>query len=163
MVEWVVEHVHVYAGTPWYGTVILSAIAMRILMVYPFYRMSNEQAKMNRIQPELRPLMDEAKRAQLEGDRMAQQIAGKRMQILKKRHGINLGWTFAPIFLQGFFGFGAYKLFRNMGDLPVPGFETGGFGWITNLAVADPTYILPVALFGTMHLLARVSRALNVL
>jgi YidC/Oxa1 family membrane protein insertase len=32
-----------------------------------------------------------------------------------------------------------------MTGLPVPGFETGGMAWFTDLTVADPYYILPVA------------------
>lgn len=30
-----------------------------------------------------------------------------------------------------------------MAQLPVPGFDNEGFGWVTNLTLADPYYILP--------------------
>jgi YidC/Oxa1 family membrane protein insertase len=33
---------------------------------------------------------------------------------------------------------------RNLAQLPVPGFSTGGIGWFTDLTMADPFYILPI-------------------
>ena len=161
MVEWVVEHVHVYGGLPWFGTIVASSIIMRVIMIYPFFKMSNQQAKMSRLQPQMKPLVDAARDASISGDNMAKQIASKQMQILQKRHGISMGWMFAPILVQGFFGYGAFKLLRNMAELPAPGFETGGFAWMPNLAVADPTYVTPVAMWVAMHLVARVSHSFS--
>jgi YidC/Oxa1 family membrane protein insertase len=157
IVEWVVEHIHVYAGTPWVGTIILSSIAMRLVMIYPFFKMSDQQAKMQQVQPQMKKHMAAYQAASAEGDRMAAQIATKQLQLMRHRAGIHMSWMFAPLVIQGILGFGAFKLTRAMAALPVPGFETGGFAWITNLAVADPLYITPLALWLTMHLLARVS------
>ncbi|KIW07013.1 uncharacterized protein PV09_01908 [Verruconis gallopava] len=154
-VEWVVEHIHVYAGTPWYGTIILSAIAMRLLMIYPFYRMSNQQAKLQRLHPQLQHYMAEYQAAQVSGDKLAAQIASKQVSIVRRKNGVSMGWMLAPVFAQGVFGFGAFKLTRAMAALPVPGFETGGIAWLTNLTLPDPYFITPIALGVTMHLMAR--------
>jgi YidC/Oxa1 family membrane protein insertase len=156
-VEWITEHIHVFAGTPWWGTIITSAIAMRIFMVYPFFRMSKEQAKFTAIGPDLKILTDERQKAEAAKDNMGMQVAMKKMSILKNRAGISMSWMFAPIVVQAVFGFGAFKLTRAMAALPVPGFETGGFAWMTDLTVCDPTYITPVAMWLAMHLLGRVS------
>lgn len=88
---------------------------------------------------------------------MGTQVAAKKIAALKKRNGVSVGWMLAPALLQAVFGFGAFKLTRAMAALPVPGFETGGFAWITDLTVCDPLYITPLALVVTTHLLARVS------
>lgn len=155
-VQSVVEHIHVYAGTPWWGTIVLSAIAMRVLMLYPFFKMSVSQAKMSHLQPKLKPFIEDMARARQEGDRMAMQIAQTQMSRLRRRAGLSMGWMFAPVVVQAAFGYGAFKLTRAMAALPVPGFETGGFAWITDLTVADPYYVLPVAMFAFTHLLSRV-------
>jgi len=42
----------------------------------------------------------------------------------------------APLFICFFLGIQRMAL--------LPSFETGGAAWFTNLAVADPTYILPL-------------------
>ena len=145
-----------YAGTPWFATIILSAVAMRVAMIYPFFKMSNQQAKMQKIQPDMAKHMAKYQQASAEGDRLAQQIATKQIQLLRHRNGISMSWMFVPVVVQGIFGYGAFKLTRSMAALPVPGFEVGGFAWLSDLTVADPTYLAPIALWVTMHLLARV-------
>jgi YidC/Oxa1 family membrane protein insertase len=156
MVEWVVEHMHVYTGTPWWGTIIASAIAMRVLMIYPFFKMSNQQARLAKVHPLIQKHMAEYQQAQMEGDKMAAQIASKQVSAVRKRNGIQMGWMFAPMIVQGVFGYGAFKLTRAMAQLPVPGFETGGFAWMMDLTKADPTYITPISMWFMMHFLARV-------
>jgi YidC/Oxa1 family membrane protein insertase len=43
-----------------------------------------------------------------------------------------------------------------MTEMPVPGFETGGFSWFHDLTVADPTGALPVVSALSMVLALRV-------
>ncbi|KAG0279437.1 Mitochondrial inner membrane protein oxa1l, partial [Linnemannia exigua] len=38
-----------------------------------------------------------------------------------------------------------YLALRDMANLPVPQFKEGGIAWFTDLTIADPTYVLPVA------------------
>jgi len=33
---------------------------------------------------------------------------------------------------------------RRMANYPVESLKTGGFGWVTDLSIADPFYILPI-------------------
>lgn len=55
-----------------------------------------------------------------------------------------------PVFLSFFIGL------RKMADLPVPSLQTGGLLWFPDLTVADPFYILPLAVTGTMFLTLEV-------
>ncbi|KAJ2889956.1 Mitochondrial inner membrane protein oxa1l, partial [Coemansia aciculifera] len=52
---------------------------------------------------------------------------------------------------------------RHMATLPFTGMNTGGLWWFTNLAAADPTYILPIAsglgMVGMMEVQNRVTTA----
>lgn len=45
-----------------------------------------------------------------------------------------------------------------MAYLPVPSLQTGGLLWFTDLTAADPFYILPLAVTGTMFFILEVSR-----
>ncbi|MEQ2170541.1 hypothetical protein GOODEAATRI_001241 [Goodea atripinnis] len=50
----------------------------------------------------------------------------------------------APVFISFFIAL------RKMAYLPVPSLQTGGALWFTDLSAADPFYILPLAVTGTM-------------
>ncbi len=43
-----------------------------------------------------------------------------------------------------------------MAYLPVPSLQTGGLWWFTDLSAADPFYILPIAVTGTMFAILEV-------
>ena len=55
-------------------------------------------------------------------------------------------WGFAPVP----FTYGMFRAINGMGSLPVPSFENAGFLWFTDLASADPYYILPFVSVGMM-------------
>lgn len=43
-----------------------------------------------------------------------------------------------------------------MAYLPVPSFQTGGLLWFPDLTAADPFYLLPLAVTGTMFFILEV-------
>ena len=45
---------------------------------------------------------------------------------------------------------------RGMAQVPVPGLQTGGVAWITNLVEADPYYILPIVTTLTLATMVEV-------
>lgn len=57
----------------------------------------------------------------------------------------------APVFISFFIAL------RKMAYLPVPSLQTGGLLWFTDLTAADPFYILPLAVTGTMFFILEVS------
>ena len=52
--------------------------------------------------------------------------------------------TLAPPFMLVPLSYGMFRGLRAMAALPVPSLENGGIAWFTDLAVYDPTYILPL-------------------
>lgn len=56
-----------------------------------------------------------------------------------------------PVFVSFFIAL------RKMAYLPVPSLQTGGALWFTDLTLADPYYILPLAVTGTMFAILEVS------
>lgn len=56
----------------------------------------------------------------------------------------------APVFISFFIAL------RKMAYLPVPSLQTGGLLWFVDLTAADPFYILPVFVTGTMFFILEV-------
>ena len=46
-----------------------------------------------------------------------------------------------------------------MAYLPVPSLQTGGALWFPDLTMADPFYLLPIAVTGTMYFILEVGGA----
>ncbi|KAG7999437.1 Mitochondrial inner membrane protein OXA1L [Nibea albiflora] len=72
------------------------------------------------------------------------------LNLFQKKHDVNPLRGFlvpvvqAPVFISFFVAL------RKMAYLPVPSLQTGGVLWFTDLTAADPFYILPLAVTGTM-------------
>ena len=162
IVQWILEHIHVYLGTPWWGSITLAAVAIRAIMVYPLLQTSEHSARLAKVSPQLNVAREEYSRLLADGDKTAAQLAGAKIHKIRKQSGAKMAWLFAPAALQMFFGFGAFKLLRIMSQLPVPGFEDGGFLWLKDLTMSDPYLVLPVAMAGILHLSARVCHAPDV-
>jgi YidC/Oxa1 family membrane protein insertase len=75
------------------------------------------------------------------------------MKELQRKHGVKPSYLYLG-FLQIPLGIGMFRLLRNMSEIPVPGLETGGLLWFSDLTVPDPLYILPlvgpVLIFGAI-------------
>lgn len=67
---------------------------------------------------------------------------------------MNLNFPQAPIFVSFFIAL------RKMAYLPVPSMQTGGMLWFPDLTAADPFYILPLAVTGTMFFILEVRQLL---
>lgn len=155
VVEWTLEHIHVLTGTPWWASIILTALFFRLAFLYTFMSAADNAARMKAIQPIIKPLMQKSQAAQFSGNTAAVMQLRNEMKIINKRAGVSLWKGFVPM-LTGFTGYGSFVLLRAMSNLPVPGIETGGILWFHNLAVTDPFLILPVATSFTMYSLFKV-------
>ncbi|KAG0639431.1 60Kd inner membrane protein-domain-containing protein [Tuber brumale] len=144
LVQSLIEHVHVYAGTPWFATIILSVGVLRLLQ-FPFYlKMSDTAAKMKELNPFAVPLTKKMHDAQTAGNTLGMVAARTELGQLYSRSGVKRRWLFFPISqVPVFYGF--YKNLRGMSDIPIPELTEGGLSWFTDLSVADPFYLLPMA------------------
>jgi YidC/Oxa1 family membrane protein insertase len=156
MMEWVLEHVHVFAGTPWWASITLTAIIVRLVMFYPFMSATDNSARMAIVAPLAKPLMEEMKEASRLGNTAETMRVRAELQELNKRAGVKY-WKAAIPLIQAPIGFGSFFLLRGMSKLPVPGLETGGLLWFSNLTIPDPYFLLPMATAGILHYLLRVS------
>jgi membrane protein insertase Oxa1/YidC/SpoIIIJ len=143
-VESIVEITHLTTGLPWWGTIVASTVVFRLLLLPLAIKGQRASAKLAKIRPQLDPIQAELSKAKNLGDKIGLQTASFKMQqlFIKEKFNplssivFNLGQI--PLFIA------AFVAFKKIGELPVPGLETGGFGWIQDLSVADPYYILPV-------------------
>ncbi|PNS16499.1 hypothetical protein CAC42_233 [Sphaceloma murrayae] len=156
VLEWVLEHVHVYTGLPWWSSIVISSVALRLLFFPLLMRMSDTQARMAHIKPKL----DEYNQQMLIGyrtqDMTMAATAQQNMQNLRLRAGVTFVPMIANVSANMVFAVCALKLLRNMSSLPVPGMLNGGAFWFTDLTVADPYYLLPAVMAVAFHVTLRL-------
>jgi YidC/Oxa1 family membrane protein insertase len=146
---------HVTGGLPWWGAIAATAVLIRVV-TFPLYLKSADQsARASALISVTKPLQDQMKAAQEAGDQTGVMQAWKQINAVRRRAGLSYMQQFTPMLVQGVLGFCSFKLMRAMSALPVPGMQTGGFGWVTDLTVSDGYLLLPALMAGTMHMMFR--------
>ncbi|KAI9871628.1 MAG: Mitochondrial inner membrane protein oxa1, partial [Pleopsidium flavum] len=149
-IETLLEHIHFYTGTPWWASILLTAVTVRIALLKPYIGAADVSARTAAIQPITSPIREKMMAAQRGGDQQGMLMARQELMLIHKRAGIQMYKAFVPL-VQIFLGFGTFRLFRGMATLPVPGLETGGFLWLKDLTVPDPYLILPIVTAGAFY------------
>lgn len=156
MMEWIIEHVHILAGTPWWASIALTALLVRIVCFYPNILGAENASKMAASQHLTKPLMEKMRESSRLGDTAETMRIRAELQMINKKAGVKYSLMAIP-FIQAPIGFGTFFLLRAMSSLPVPGMNSGGLLWFSNLTIPDPFFILPFATSFTLHMLLRVS------
>ncbi len=154
-IQFLLEHIHIYTGTPWWASILLTAVTVRLALFKPYVGAADASARLAKIQPITAPVRDKMMACQRTGDQQGMLLARQELKEIHKKADIKTYKAFVPL-LQVFLGFGTFRLFRGMASLPVPGLETGGLLWLQDLTVPDPYYILPVVTSAAFYLLMRV-------
>ncbi|KAI9850970.1 MAG: Mitochondrial inner membrane protein oxa1 [Thelocarpon superellum] len=155
LMEWVLEHVHVYAGTPWWVSITLTALLFRAALFRLFLGAADASARSAAITHVTKPITDRMSECSRASDTAGVLRARQELQQIKKRAGIRTVAVFGP-FIQIPLGYGAFRLLRGMATLPVPGLSDGGMLWLHNLTVSDPLYLLPTATAGFLYVVLRL-------
>jgi len=155
IMEFVMEHVHVLSGTPWWASIILTALLVRAAMFRSFMAASDTSARMAVLKPMMDPLTAKMKKCSEASDTEGMLKVKAELSQINKRAGIHY-WKLAAPLLQVFTGYGTWKLLRGMSDLPLPGLEHGGIFWISNLTIPDPYLIIPILTSLGMHYVIKV-------
>ncbi|EXJ93587.1 hypothetical protein A1O1_01979 [Capronia coronata CBS 617.96] len=144
MLEVLLEHLHITAGLSWSASVVGLAFLVRLITLPAFIAGSDQSARLREVQGVVSPLRAELQEALRTNNRQVAMEKQHALRAINKEYGISLPKAFGGLMLQIPLGFGAFRLLRNAGTLPVPGFESEHFLWLTNLSLSDPTYILPL-------------------
>ena len=160
--EWLIEHIYVYTGLPWWATLAVTAVAVRLAIFKPTISSQIESQKMQdlRKNPKYAALQNRMKATMQSGDHDELMAVRNEIRNIHKAIGLKW-WKIAVPMLQVPVGFGMLRLVRGMADLPVPSLETGGMLWFQNLAIPDPYYLLPLAAAGMFVVSMRVGSSGN--
>jgi YidC/Oxa1 family membrane protein insertase len=95
--------------------------------------------------------------AKASADPQAQQVVLGTLQKLMKENNVSpFRPLLMPLIQMPFFLAFFYSL-RKLADLPLPQLKDGGFGWVSDLTVPDPYFILPITSMIFTNLVLRVS------
>lgn len=144
--QWVLEHLHFDFGLPWWGAIFGFTVITRLALLYPSIyaqHMATKSQDLSR-DPVYAAANEKFMAAMMGGTMQNNELLQLRMQMKyqKEQAGVKT-WPMMLPMLQIPFAFSMFKLGRAMALLPVPGLETAGTLWFTDLTVADPLYILP--------------------
>ncbi|KAJ8261586.1 hypothetical protein GJAV_G00156010 [Gymnothorax javanicus] len=150
LIQNILEFLHVDLALPWWGAIVAGTVLARCAVFPIIVKGQREAAKLNNVLPDMNKLstrMNEAKRSR---NKFEFSKAYSDMMMFQKKHDVNPLRGFlvplvqAPVFISFFVAL------RKMSYLPVPSMQSGGLWWFTDLTAADPFYILPLAVTGTM-------------
>ncbi|KAF5010232.1 hypothetical protein FDECE_3591 [Fusarium decemcellulare] len=144
VMQWVLEHVHVYSGFGWAGTIVTTALLLRVAMFYPQIKSLQFNAIMQEIRkdPRSNEAMECVKKGYATGDREMMQKGQFMNKMLRQEYNCS-NWGMAWTFVQIPFSFGLFRVLNGMASIPVPSMESAGLLWFSDLTVSDPLFILP--------------------
>lgn len=140
-----------YKYIPNYGiAIILLTILLRIITFPLYYKSIISMKKMQTVQPELKKLKEKFKDD-------PQRMQKETMALFKKAGANPLGGCF-PMLLQMPIFFAFYQVLYNAVELVNAPF----FGWITDLSVKDPFFVLPVLMAASMFVQQKLTPTTSV-
>ena len=156
MMEWILEHIHIYGNVGWGTSIVLLATLSRLVIFYPAAKASNMAAKNAVMLPVVAPIRQRMAAAWKSGDHAQIQACKTQLSLLNKKHGLSSWKMLIPVLIQVPLQFGGFRVLRNIAELPVPALLKENWLWTQDLTLGDPFYILPVANAIILHLTIKV-------
>ncbi|HEX4423397.1 MAG TPA: membrane protein insertase YidC [Kofleriaceae bacterium] len=144
---WLLQQFHSFIGN-WGVAIILLTVVVKLLTLYWTTKSMRSMKAMAALAPQMKALQ-----AKYADDKQRQQAE---TMALYKQHGVNPVAGCLPMLLQMPIWLALYKMLGNAGELYQQPFIPG---WITDLTVSDPYYVLPILLVVTMFVQARLQPA----
>ncbi|KAM0255459.1 hypothetical protein ACHAQJ_005759 [Trichoderma viride] len=146
VMQWTLEHIHVWGGLGWGASIMATAVLLRTLMFYPQIQSLKFNAVMQRMRKD--PRSAEAMKMVQQGFQESDMEKRQRGQVLNKllrtEYGVS-NWGILWSLAQIPFTFGLFRIVSGMVHIPVPSLESAGYLWFTDLSATDPYFILPAA------------------
>ncbi|EAU87824.1 inner membrane protein OXA1L [Coprinopsis cinerea okayama7 len=165
LIAWSYELLQVSTGLPWFYTIIAGSALWRFVCV-PF-ALSNirNSTKLRPFQPQILQARERMTAAQTKRDAIELQRASVEMKKVYSEAGVSpFTGMILPMFAQLPITIGMFFALKRMAQLPVEQMKesgvainldlpwTGPISWLSDLTVADPTYLLPAAFCGLINL-----------
>ena len=135
--------IHGYVGNFGWAIIILT-LGINFIFFPLRLKQQLSMLKMQKIQPQMRTLQDKYKKLKA-NDPRRQEVQTEMMGLYKK-HGVNPMGGCLPILLQMPFLFAIFTMLRTSIELRGAPWAL----WITDLSAADPYYVMPVLMGGSM-------------
>lgn len=156
MVQRSLEFFHITLDLPWWGSIALGTLIIRLL-IFPLVIIGQRNAaKMNNCLPEMQALQVKMSEARQRGDKLDAAMHAHELVKFMGEKGVNplknslVPLCQAPFFISMFMGI------RGMANAPVDSFRQGGMYWFTDLTVPDEFYLLPIITSATLALTIEV-------
>lgn len=157
LMQTLLEYVHIYSGTGWGLSIVLTSVAVRFVLLKTYINASDVSARTVIVAPIVAPLKARLKEARDFKDVEQMTKVTNELRQLYRTANIKMWKVFVPM-LNIPLGYGNFRLLRGMADLPVPGLDSAGFLWLTNLSQSDPYFILPLLTGTAFHFTFKVSQ-----
>ena len=103
-------------------------------------------------QPRLMELRDQLqKTGGLANDPIAVQRISLQQKKIYEDAGVSVVGPFMTPLVQLPVSMGLFLGIKRLCDFPLEQLKVGGFGWMTDLTTADPTYALPLVMLAVIH------------
>lgn len=159
IMEWIIEHIHIFSGLPWGASIVATGVVTRLVFMKFAFDAADNAAKSINIKPKTGKLEAKLNAVRFSGDHVKIAPVQAELSHVRKQHGV-IWWKPIVPMLQIPLSFGSFRIVEGMSRLPVPGLASESFGWIHDLTVADPFYILPLVASGALYMSLKVRSAL---
>lgn len=155
LLQQVFEFVHVSYGLPWWASIAVTGLAIRILMYPLVIKAQQNSARLSNISPEMERISKNMREANMAGNSVVAGMEMAKLQALFESNNIKvlrnlLPLAQAPVFISFFIAL------RQMARLPVESMKTGGMFWFSDLTVPDPYLLLPLISVCSMLLVMEI-------
>ncbi|XP_020285217.1 mitochondrial inner membrane protein OXA1L [Pseudomyrmex gracilis] len=152
LIESFMEFAHINYNLPWWGTIILGTVCVRLLLFPLVITSQKNMIKLSNHMPTIQELQTKMTEARQCGDHYESAKAATELMKFMQTNNISVMKNFlvplvqAPIFISFFMAL------RTMANTPVESLKTGGFLWLNDLTIHDPYYIMPLITTVTMYI-----------
>ncbi|XP_018565117.1 mitochondrial inner membrane protein OXA1L isoform X2 [Anoplophora glabripennis] len=151
LVQTCFEYVHVTLGVPWWTSIAIGTLIIRLCLFPLVIIAQRNAAKMNNYLPQLQALQLKMTEARQTGNQIDAARYSQEMMLFMKEKELNplknmiVPLVQAPIFISFFMGL------RQMCNAPVESLRTGGLWWFTDLTLPDQYFLLPIITSATLY------------
>lgn len=137
-----VEFCHVSTNLPWWGSIALLTLILRITLFPIMLKTTRNMAIVPYIMDKQKLLLEESKLARDSNQPVEMRRATLKLMDFYREWGYSpfanfWGLLQIPVF------FAMFRTCYRCSNLPVPGWQDGGTLWFTDLTAIDPYFILP--------------------